>query len=154
MVLRLGYTYLKSTHDAKDICQDVLLKLLTCRTAFESKEHERAWVVRVTINTCKNWLASSARARTTSLDQAAEAAAPETDAGVDSAVLAAVNELPESQREAVYLHYYEGYKIAEIAALTGRSEDAVAKNLSRARHRLRTMLEGDDDGFQVHRHVG
>lgn len=149
LILRLSYTYLKSTHDAQDICQDVLLKLLTTQKRFESSEHERAWVIRVTINACKNHLASAPRTRIVALDEAQAMASPDALDDGESDVLAAVNQLPADQREAVFLHYYEGYRIAEIAALTGKSEAAVAKSLSRARDKLRTILEGDDNGFHV-----
>lgn len=105
LILRLSYTYLKSTHDAEDICQNVLIKLLQGGRAFESAEHE----------------------------------APDDD------VLDAVMALPQAYREALYLHYYEGYTAREIAQMTGRTEDAVAAHLSRGRAKLRAALEGADD---------
>lgn len=144
LILRLSYTYLRSTHDAQDICQDVLLKLLTTQKRFESPEHERAWVVRVTINTCKNHLAAASRTRSATLDEAHGLAAPEA---LDNDVLDAVNQLSADQREAIFLHYYEGYRIAEIARMVGKSEAAVAKSLSRARFKLKEMLEGDGNGI-------
>ena len=61
LILRLSYTYLGSTHDAEDICQTVFLKMLERREPFADAEHERAWVIRTTINLCKNLLASAAR---------------------------------------------------------------------------------------------
>ena len=61
LILRLGYTYLKSTHDAEDVCQNVLIKLLQTDRAFESAEHERAWIVRATANACKDVLRSASR---------------------------------------------------------------------------------------------
>ena len=61
LILRLGYTYLKSTHDAEDVCQNVLIKLLQTDRAFESAEHERAWIVRATANACKDVLRDAAR---------------------------------------------------------------------------------------------
>ena len=82
-----------------------------------------------------------ARARW-SLDAVAEAAAPEVP---DSAVLEAVMELSQPFREALYLHYYEGYTAREIADMTGGTEDAVAARLSRGRKKLRALLEGADD---------
>lgn len=145
LILRLSWTYLKSTHDAKDICQDVLLKLLSREDAFESPEHERAWVIRVTINACKNYLKSAARTRSVPLDEAAELSSPETPEVLGNEVMDAVNSLPIDQREAVFLHYYEGYRIADIAQITGASDAAVAKRLSRARMKLHTILEGLND---------
>lgn len=140
LILRLSYTYLKSTHDAEDICQTVFLKLLTSGQTFASPAHEKAWIIRTTANACKDALRSTFRRRTVALEAAATTAAPEAP---DSAVLEAVMELPENYREAVYLHYFEGYSVREIAGLLGRSEAAVTAHLSRGRHKLRTTLGGE-----------
>lgn len=140
LILRLSYTYLKSTHDAEDICQTVFLKLLTSGQTFDSPAHEKAWIIRTTANACKDALRSTFRRRTVALEAAASTAAPEAP---DNAVLEAVMELPENYREAVYLHYFEGYSVREIAGLLGRSEAAVTAHLSRGRHKLRTTLGGE-----------
>lgn len=141
LILRLSYTYLGSTQDAEDICQTVLVKLMTSPQAFASKEHERAWVVRVTANACKDLLRSASRQRNLGLDalEGREPADREADA-LESPVARAVQHLAEEQREAIHLHYYEGYKIEEIARMTQASPAAVAKRLSRARETLRTVL--------------
>lgn len=99
LILRLSFTYLKSTQDGEDICQTVLLKLLTGGEVFESPEHERAWVIRTTINACKDELRAFRR-RAVPLDTVAETAAPEPPG---SEVLDAVMALPGKYREAVYL---------------------------------------------------
>ena len=117
LILRLSYTYLKSTHDAEDISQTVFLKLLTGGQAFDSPAHEKAWIIRAAANACKDLLRSAGRRRTVAL--------------------------PDKYREAVYLYYYEGYSAREIGALLGRSEAAVNAHLSRGRNRLRTMLGGE-----------
>lgn len=140
LILRLSYTYLKSTHDAEDICQTVFLKLLTSGQTFDSPAHEKAWIIRTTANACKDALRSTFRRRTVALEAAAATAAPEAP---DSAVLEAVMALPENYREAVYLHYFEGYSVREIAGLLGRSEAAVTAHLSRGRHKLRITLGGE-----------
>ena len=140
LILRLSYTYLKSTHDAEDICQTVFLKLLTSGQTFDSPAHEKAWIIRTTANACKDALRSTFRRRTVALEAAAATAAPEAP---DSAVLEAVMALPENYREAVYLHYFERYSVREIAGLLGRSEAAVTAHLSRGRHKLRTTLGGE-----------
>ena len=140
LILRLSYPYLKSPHDAEDICQTVFLKLLTSGQTFASPAHEKAWIIRTTANACKDALRSTFRRRTVALEAAATTAAPEAP---DSAVLEAVMALPENYREAVYLHYFEGYSVREIAGLLGRSEAAVTAHLSRGRHKLRTTLGGE-----------
>lgn len=137
MILRLSYTYLHTTADAEDICQTVLLRVMTGAPRFSDPEHERAWIIRTTINACKDLLKSAARRTTVSLEAAGEPEAPETP---DGTVTDAVARLPHDQREAIYLHYYEGYPIAEVARLVGASEAAVTKRLSRARAALRHML--------------
>lgn len=138
LILRLSYTYLRSTQDGEDICQTVLLKLLCGDETFHSPEHERAWVVRATINACKDELRAFRR-RAVPLEDAPEAAAPEVRR---SEVLDAVMALPAKYREAIYLFYYEGYSVKEIGTLTGRSEAAVSVHLSRGRKKLREMLGG------------
>ena len=142
LILRLSYTYLKSTQDGEDICQTVLLKLLTGDKAFDSPGHEKAWVIRATINACKDELRAFRR-RAVPLDEAAEVAAPEMPR---SDVLDAVMALPDKYREAIYLVYYEGYSAKETAALLGRSEAAVNAHLSRGRKKLRELLGGMEYG--------
>lgn len=140
LILRLSYTYLKSTQDGEDICQEVLLKLLAEDRVFQSREHEKAWVVRTAINTCKDELRAFRR-KAVPLEQVPEAPAPEPP---QSDVLEAVAALPGKYREAIYLFYYEGYSVKEIGDLTGRSEAAVSAHLSRGRKKLRDMLGGGE----------
>lgn len=140
LIMRIGYTYLHSKEDAEDLCQETLVKLVGRGEAFVDADHEKAWVVRVAINRCKDVLKSASRKRTVALDEACDRPAlPEGDDGILEAVAA----LPEAYREPIFLHYCEGYKIAEIARLVGKSESAVAKNLSRGREMLRATLGGE-----------
>ena len=76
-ILRLSYTYLKNTHDAQDICQTVFVKLLAEPRDFESPAHERAYILRMAANACKDILKSPWRKRTCGLDTAMEVPAPE-----------------------------------------------------------------------------
>lgn len=146
-ILRVSYTYLHSTQDAEDICQDVLLKALNRAERFESAEHERAWIIRVAINAAKDLLRRQSGRATVALDDIAEPVAPtrateyELEARSES-VLERVMALPLEYREAIYLHYYEGYSIKQIAAIVHASESAVATRLSRGRSKLRPALEG------------
>ena len=73
LILRLAYTYLKSTHDAEDICQNIFLKLLTGGQTFDSPAHEKAWIIRATANACKDLLKSHWRKTTAPLEAAAAA---------------------------------------------------------------------------------
>ena len=138
LILRLAYTYLKSTHDAEDICQNIFLKLLTGGQTFDSPAHEKAWIIRATANACKDSLRAAHR-RNVGLEAAAATPAP---AAPDSDVLDAVMALPRKYREAVYLHYYEGYSAADTARLLRRNVNTVYTLLSRARQLLREKLGG------------
>lgn len=139
LVLRLACSYLHSPHDAADVCQNVLLKLLMRDEPFDDPAHERAWVVRVAVNECKDALVKAERVRTVSLDAELELEEPSGESG-QSEMLEAVHQLPSEQATAVFLRYFEGYKVHEIAVMTGKSEAAVSMSLTRARRNLRDLL--------------
>lgn len=140
LILRLSYTYLKSTHDAEDICQTVFLKYLTAGQTFSDRAHERAWIIRTAVNACKDVLKSGWRTRTCDMEACAEVAAPEVQ---EDGVLAAVQSLPEKYRIPLYLHYYEGYKTHEIAQMLGERPATINTRIDRARGKLRTILGGN-----------
>ena len=146
LILRLSYTYLKSTYDAQDICQTIFLKLLQKPRRFDSEEHERAWIIRAAVNLCKDHLKSHWRQTTVNLDAAGTVPAPEAG---DGSLLAAVNLLPPKYRAVIYLYYYEGCSVKETAAAMGVKPSTVQTWLQRARARLRQTLleeeEGNDD---------
>lgn len=145
LILRVAYTYLGSRTDAEDVCQEVLLRLLRRREPFESAEHERAWVVRVTANLCRDLLRRRASHLTIALDEVSEPASdePADELASTARVLRAVMRLPLAYREAIFLRYYENYSIREIARVCDCSEDAAAARLSRGRAKLREILKGD-----------
>ena len=140
-VLRIAWTWTGSVHDAQDICQTVLLKLLTSPRRFAEERLERAWVVRVAVNCCKDWKNSAWVRRRLPLEAAAHAAVHLPEPG-ESPVLAAVQALPERYRQAVYLRYYEGYEPAEIGTLMGCTASQVSTYLYRGKAKLRNMLGG------------
>lgn len=142
-VRRLCMLHLKNEADTQDIFQTVFLKYLLHTADFESREHEKAWFIRVTINACRDVLRSVFRRRTVSLEEIRDLPAPEGEGGE---VLRTVLSLPPKYREVVYLHYYEGYTAPEIGGILGRNVNTVYTDLTRAREKLRTMLGGEADG--------
>ena len=140
-VLRVGYTWTGNVQDAQDVCQTVLLKLLTSPRRFDTAEQERAWVLRVSVNCCKDLKKSAWSRRRASLEEAADTAVrlPEPE---DSPVLRAVQALPEKYRQAVYLRYYEEYEVEEIATLLDCKASNVSTYLYRGKMKLREMLGG------------
>lgn len=140
-ILRLSYTYLKNTQDAQDVCQTVFVRLLTEPRSFESPAHERAYVLRMAANACKDILKSPWRKRTRPLEEGLQVPAP---AAEDGSVLAAVNALPPHYRAVIYLCYYEGYRAAEIGEILGVPTATVHTRLARGRARLKEILGGMD----------
>ncbi len=138
MVFRLAYSWLKNRADAEDVMQETLLKLYA-QPPFDTPEHERYWVVRVAVNECRHLLRSPWRRRTGPLEEAEEAAAFDTPA--QSELFREVMALPPKYRAAVYLHYYEGYSVREVAAAMGAKSSTVQTWLMRARGQLRTNLK-------------
>ena len=143
MILRLCYTYHKNMPDAEDSAQDVFLKILEKLPEFNDEAHEKAWMIRVTINTCKSRLRWFSLRHASSID---DVDIPVMDKyGDDRGVLEAVMALPERFRTVIHLYYYEEYSTPEIARLTGRPETTVRSDLHRARKRLRAVLGGGYD---------
>ena len=140
LVFRLCMVKLKSNADAEDIFQNVFLKYALSNQKFDSTAHEKAWLIRVTLNACKDHLRGLFRRRTIPLDEVADA--PETT-DEQRAVLEAVRSLPKEYRDVVYLHYYEGYTAPEIAEITQRNTNTVYTHLTRARQMLRELLGGE-----------
>lgn len=144
MVRRLCLVHLKNPADTEDIFQNVFLKYVLSPVVFESPEHEKAWLIRVTINACKDLVKSFFRSRTVPLEELLDQPAPLSEEHRE--VLEAVLALPRKYRDAVYLHYYEGYPAAEIGKLLGKNTNTVYTLLNRAREQLRETLGGDRDG--------
>lgn len=138
MVLRIALHNVGSRADAEDIAQEVFLKRIDARRAFASPEHEKAWMIRVTVNRCRDFLRSAHR-RTVPLPE--DLPAKEQNGEVLEAVLC----LPAPYRNVIYLHYYEGLSVREIARLLHRRENTVSSWLHRARAALKDLLTGGFD---------
>ena len=138
-MLRAAYAVLHSTSDAQDAVQEAFLKLLQKQPTFQDSEHEKAWLLRVTINIAKN----EARRRHRFADGDFPEAVPENPQE-SSDVLRAMQSLPESYRIVIHLYYYEGYSIKEIARLLKLPAATVGTRLRRGREKLKTILEQED----------
>lgn len=141
MVKRICFIHLKNETDTEDIFQTVFLKYAMSDVVLTNEMHEKAWLIRVTLNACKDLLKSFFRKRTVPLD-----AYVEQNGIVDAAhseVLEAVLSLPEKYRRVIYLHYYEGYTAPEIAEILGIKENTVYTQLTRGRALLRDVLGGE-----------
>ena len=141
MVYRTALHALGSSQDADDAVQEVFFRLFRCKGTFDGEEHLRRWLLRVTVNCCRDALKSPWRKRRVSWEEAPEI--PVFDRPEQTALYQEVMALPEKYRTALYLFYYEELSVREIGALLGVGESTVTTRLARARQRLREQL-GED----------
>ena len=140
-VRRLCMVHLKNRADTEDIFQTVFLKYVLSSVSFESEEHEKAWIIRVTINACKDMLKSFYRRRTVSLDAVIEQ--PALLPPDNRAVLEAVLSLPPQYKDVVYLHFYEDYTAPQISKILGKNVNTVYTIITRSKQMLREKLRGE-----------
>lgn len=141
MLIRIAFLNLKNMSDAEDLAQDVFLKLIEHSPNFESEEHEKAWLIRITINLCKDRLKSAWFRKSVPLDDSLCFMAPEK-----SETLLSIMELPVKYRNVIMLFYYENYPIKEIAEITGMKDVTIGSQLQRARKMLKAGLNGGVNG--------
>lgn len=140
-VSRICYLHTNSREDRDDIFQNVFLRYMTKAPDFRNDEHEKAWLIRVTINLCKDSFKSFFRRNTTALDEIQEIAADEKEDL--SYVRSCVKQLSENYRNVIYLYYYEEYSAVEIAKILHKNVNTIYTWLSRAKDILRNQLGGD-----------
>ena len=134
MVTRLCLINLKNEDDAKDCFQNVFLKLIHSKTEFHDLSHVKHWLIKVTINECRNYYRLINRNIAI-----ADLVVPIED-NHDLMLLPEVLKLPKKYKNVLYLYYYEGYKIFEIAQILNKNENTIKSNLKRGRELLRRKI--------------
>ena len=132
-VFRLAYSYVKNCADAEDITQEVFLRLYNSSESFSADENAKAWLICVT---AKNHLTSAWIKRKITLTEDIPLKSEK-----DYELLDILNSLNVNYRTVIYLHYYEGYSVAEISEMLKISESNVKARLKRGRDKLRSILE-------------
>ena len=135
-VYRLALSFTGSPADAEDVTQTVFLKYLETQPELEEGK-ERAWLLQVTANQCRDLWRRLRRRATVPLDEARAVAVlpPKVET-----VWETVKTLKPMDRGALYLFYYEGYSTGEIAQMLRVSQSSVTSRLSRARKKLKEQL--------------
>lgn len=136
MVYRLAFLRTKTKENSEDVYQEVFLRLSRKLPTFKSEEHEKAWLIRVTINCSKNLLNSKFLKNTLELN---EEIAFETKERHD--IYYAVQDLPLKDRTVIHLYYYENYKISEISKILKVKENTIKSRLLRAREKLKLIIQ-------------
>jgi RNA polymerase sigma factor (sigma-70 family) len=142
-VAKTAFAYLKNTADAEDVTQEVFLTLMQKAPAFESEEHLKAWLIRVTINKSRDFLKSGwFKSRTPLYEELPYLTSEQND------LLAAVLSLDVKYRLPIHLYYYEGYSIKEIAEILGERATTIGTRLARGRKILKDILKDKIGGFE------
>ena len=138
MVYRIALNWCGRVQDAEDVTQDVMLRLWKRESIPQSQEHLRYWLVRVTLNACKDFSHSSWRLHTIFVAETPEPYVVEPES---QGLLEEVMRLPKKYRVPLYLYHYEGYSVREVGELLKLNPSTVKTRLARAREKLKIQLE-------------
>lgn len=148
-IYRVSFFILQNSHDAQDILQETIIKYMQKAPAFVDDSHEKAWLLRVANNLCKDMLRFKKRNACVNLDELISSngellqLSGENERERECGLIMQIFTLPEKYKWIIYLHYYEGYTIKETARILKLTEGAVKKRLERGRNMLRQILEED-----------
>lgn len=138
-LLRAAYSLLKNREDSEDAVQETFLRYMEKAPVFTSREHEKAWLLRVAVNISKNHLSSAWFRKRTDLKEDIPALEQE-----EQEVLESVLKLSAKYRTVIHLYYYEGYSLSEISQILRSPLSTITTRLSRARKKLAILLKEDD----------
>lgn len=140
LVYKLAFTQTKSKSDADDVFQEVFLQYIKSRKTFESEDHRKAWLIRVTVNSCKTLQKSAYRRHSIPLDENYV-----FEVKKENELYQVLKELPLKYRTVLHLFYYEDLQIEKISKILKISQNLVRMQLTRARGLLKEKLKGDFD---------
>lgn len=133
-VIRIAYQNTANRSDAEDIAQEVFIRFMR-EKAFNDEEHIKAWLIRVTINLCKDLKKSFWHRKTVPINET-----PHPFSDTHISVMEEIWKLPGNYRNTIYLYYYEGYTVPEIAEILRKKENTVSSWLTRARKKLKNII--------------
>lgn len=145
MIYKISYTYVHNVYDADDIVQDVFMKYLNSNETFKTDDNEKYWLIRVTINTCKNFISSNWKKRVTFDEDLNRFSNNESNYNSNyniennskNKIFEIIETLSHKYKEVIILHYIEEMKVLEISKALKISESAVKKRLERARNMIK-----------------
>lgn len=145
MVYKLAYAQVRNKADADDIFQEVFIRLVKKKPEFESDEHMKAWLIRVTVNCARSlWISSWRRRMVFWEDKDINRVPAEEAPAGNEALEEAMDSLPMKQRQVIHLFYYEEMSAEEIAKALSEKPSTIRSQLSRARKALKKKLTGEE----------
>ena len=142
MIMQIAYQNVFNKSDSEDITQEVFIKLMKNIGKFDNEEYMKAWIIRVTINLSKDYNKSFWNRNTTGIDENLKIFGEEYQD-----IFKELSKLKPKYRNIIYLYYYQGYKIKEIAEILSMNQNTVSSCLTRARESLKELL---DEGGEVY----
>lgn len=140
MVYRIAYRYMSNPDDAEDVFSETFLTYFKKERTFESEEHRKAWLIKVTINCAKTMLAGRTYNEEID-DRLMDASVEDTPRDEILDLRRAIEKLPPSYKEVITLFYLQDLTVRQIAQILDKSESAVKVALHRAREKLQSYFE-------------
>ncbi|MBR4907233.1 MAG: RNA polymerase sigma factor [Clostridia bacterium] len=141
MLLRIALNRVNSIAEAEDVVQSTFERLIRRQPHFADREHEKAWLIKTAIRICIDEARKTSKRAEAPLNEEITAAYSEES----YELLDTIRRLPERDRDAVYLYYYEEYAVKDVAKLLGEREGTTRSRLSRARQKLKAIMEGENN---------
>lgn len=142
MVWRICLVRFGNSHDAYDAAQETFVRLMNYGKSFHNEEHEKAWLIRTAVNYCKDVLKSSRRKNEICFESGEPIEAEAIAEGYTD-VYEAMMDLPEQYRVVLYLYYYEGYSLKEIAAMLKTNASTLRSRFAKAKELMKGYLQDD-----------
>ena len=139
MVYRIAYRYVKNSIDTDDVFSEVFLAYFKKERTFESEEHRKAWLIRVTINCAKDLLSQRAQLQQLHEETLSDQTAHDVDTYMD--LNKAIEQLRPEYQEVIKLYYLDDLSVKEIAQILNKNENTIKTQLFRARETLKSVLE-------------
>lgn len=143
-VMRVAYLYLHDKSLAEDISQEVFYRLYYAKKEFENEEHMKAWILRVTINMCKNNLKSFWKKNVIMSDHSEILSHQEEESQTEEELSEAISKLSFHYKSVIILYYYQGYDTFSIAKMFSTSHSTIRSRLKRAREKLKLDILHSD----------
>jgi RNA polymerase sigma-70 factor (ECF subfamily) len=137
MIYKIAIRYLKNKDDAEDIVQEVFMKYVSNKTPFKNSEHEKYWIIRVTINICNNEISSGRKRKTIISDEIDEY---EKEVPFENTLSDLIDKLSEKYRTVFELYYLQDFSVSEISKILMITEASVRQRLMRARNKVKDNL--------------
>ena len=139
MVYRIALNYFRSPQDAEDAAQETMLRAWRNYGSYRGEASERTWLIAIALNVCRDLLRSPWHTRRAGPEALLKLASAEPE--YDDTPLRAVYALPRKYREVILLRYYEELSLEEMVRILGVPPGTVSARLTRAKQKLRPMLE-------------